>query len=394
MASPVDTSVKHYRSDMPGAPVVNGVAGSRIAQLEACLCTGYGLKSATSLVVAGGIATLSFAGGASAAWARSVILVAGVTGAMTDLNGEQKVTFADATTVKFATALADGTAAGTITFKIAPAGWEKVYSKTNVAVFRSLDARSSKMLLRVDDTSTTTPGVVGYETMTDVDTGYGAFPTSAQMSGGGYWNKSDTANSTPNAWFMASDGLFIIDSIAPGYWRDATYQNSATRGFGDPLVKNPAGDPYSCLLVYNSAGNASDTSTGVLDGFTYQLVAFARAYTGLGSCLLGRRGSYAGGAGISGQDNTMGNFPSVIDGGLILGRVFLTEGATNTPPRADVPGLWVCLQSGTHAYFKLFDTVISGGRTLIAIRPNNSSSSTQANSSTGVSFVDVDGPWR
>lgn len=181
MASPVDTSVKHYRSDMPSAPVLNGTAGSKIAQLEACLCTGYGLKSATSLVVAGGVATLAFTGGASAAWKDAVILVEGVTGTMVDLNGEQKVTFADATTVKFATALADGTAAGTITFKIAPAGWEKVFSKTNVAVFRSLDIASSKMLLRVDDTATMQVRVVGYEAMTDVDTGSGPFPTTAQQ---------------------------------------------------------------------------------------------------------------------------------------------------------------------------------------------------------------------
>ena len=89
MASPVDTSVKHYRSDMPSAPVLNGVAGSKIAQLEACLCTGYGLKAATSLVVAGGIATLTFAGGASAAWPEAVILVAGASNAA--LNDEQKV---------------------------------------------------------------------------------------------------------------------------------------------------------------------------------------------------------------------------------------------------------------------------------------------------------------
>lgn len=394
MASPVDTSVKHYRSDMPGAPVVNGVAGSRIAQLEACLCTGYGLKSATSLVVAGGIATLSFAGGASAAWERSVILVAGVTGAMTDLNGEQKVTFADATTVKFATALADGTAAGTITFKIAPAGWEKVYSKTNVAVFRSLDARSSKMLLRVDDTSTTVSRVVGYETMTDVDTGYGAFPTSAQMSGGGYWNKSDTANSTPNAWFMASDGLFIIDSIAPGYWRGATYQNCATRGFGDPLVKNPAGDPYACFLAYSTTASPTDASTGVLEYNIVPLMAFARSYAGLGSCLLGCRRPYVGSTSVSGQESAMGAFPSVIDGGLILGRVFLTEATSGTPPRADVPGLLVCPQSGTHTYFKLFDTVVVGERTCVALRPIAGASTTESNASTGVSFVDVDGPWR
>ena len=45
MASPVDTTVKFYREDFPGAPVLNGVAGSLIDLLDACLCTGFGLRS-------------------------------------------------------------------------------------------------------------------------------------------------------------------------------------------------------------------------------------------------------------------------------------------------------------------------------------------------------------
>lgn len=400
MASPVDTSVKHYRSDMPSAPVLNGTAGSKIAQLEACLCTGYGLKSATSLVVAGGVATLAFTGGASAAWKDAVILVEGVTGTMVDLNGEQKVTFADATTVKFATALADGTAAGTITFKIAPAGWEKVFSKTNVAVFRSLDIASSKMLLRVDDTATMQVRVVGYEAMTDVDTGSGPFPTTAQQNGGGYWSKSDTANSTANAWLLASDGLFVIDTVAPGFWRGAGYQVTQTRGFGDPLVKNPAGDPYACILNFSATSNSGNAYEGVLDGGSEARLAFPRAYTGLGSGVTGRRVPYLGststGSGAySGLDNTTGDFPSPVDGALLLGTIYASEGTSASPIRADIPGIRYCPQKGVFASFSMFSTVVVAGRTLLSVCPSASGSTTTSNSTnTGASFIDVTGPWR
>ena len=251
MASPVDTTVKHYRSDMPGAPVLNGVAGSKISQLDACLVTGYGLKAAASLVVASGIATLTFAGGASAAWPEAVILVAGASNAA--LNGEQKVLTANTTTVTFATAEADGTDAGTVTFKIAPAGWEKVYSKTNVAAYRSLSPESTKMFLRVDDTNPQFVRVRGYEAMSDVDTGAGLFPTDAMIAGGGYWAKSDTTSAAAVAWILASDGRFFIDSVAPGSHRGMTHQNCFLRGFGDLIPKNPAGDAYLCGLSYSQA---------------------------------------------------------------------------------------------------------------------------------------------
>ena len=49
MASLVDTSVKHFLSTMYGAPVQNGQAGSKIAVLDACLVTGFGLRAATRI---------------------------------------------------------------------------------------------------------------------------------------------------------------------------------------------------------------------------------------------------------------------------------------------------------------------------------------------------------
>lgn len=389
MASPVDTSVKHYRSDMPGAPVLNGVAGSKIGQLDACLVTGYGLKAATSLVVASGIATLTFAGGASAAWEDAVILVAGASNAA--LNGEQKVLTVSTTTVTFATAEADGTDAGTVTFKIAPAGWEKVFSKTNVAAYRSLSPESAKMFLRVDDTNPQFVRVVGYETMSDVDTGAGGFPAAAQQPGGGYWAKSDTSSATAVAWIMASDGRFFFDSPAPGSHRGMANQACFLRGFGDFIPKNPAGDAYLCGLNYSVKASALTMWDGTLDGDATALTALARGFTGLGTAVVVRRSAYTGSAN-SGRDTTFGDFPSPVDGSLILSDQYVGE---TTAPRGDIPGHKYCPQSKVWDSFRMFDLLAFHGRKYISSSSGgNNSTGSSAASNTGASFIDITGPWR
>lgn len=76
----------------------------------------------------------------------------------------------------------------------AAAGWAKEFSGTNLAVYRA--PSGNRLRIRVNDTGTTVARVVGYETMTDVDTGVNPFPTAAQVSGGLYVRKSETADST------------------------------------------------------------------------------------------------------------------------------------------------------------------------------------------------------
>ena len=51
MASPVDTSVKHFYSAMAGSPGLSGTAGSLIAVLDACLISGFGAKAVDSAVI-------------------------------------------------------------------------------------------------------------------------------------------------------------------------------------------------------------------------------------------------------------------------------------------------------------------------------------------------------
>ncbi|MDD2610647.1 MAG: hypothetical protein PHX60_13355 [Giesbergeria sp.] len=197
------TSVKHFHSAMNGAPVLNGVAGSIIAVLEACLVTGLGLQSVATLVVSGGVATANFASGHSFE-PDTIALIDGA--APAGLNGEKRIISTTTNSVTFAApGISDQTATGTITAKLAPAGWEKAFSGTNLAAFRSLAVESTRMFLRVDDTGTTNARVVGYESMSDINTGTGPFPTTTQISGGGWWPKANAANATARAWTVIAD---------------------------------------------------------------------------------------------------------------------------------------------------------------------------------------------
>ena len=289
MTSPVNTEVKWARWTMPGAPVLTRAAGSLIALLDALLVDGWGLQTATSVVVSGGFATATFATDHAAA-PHAVVLVAGVTGTLAGLNGEQKITSVSANKIKWATTLADGTAAGTITVKMAAAGWAKPFSGTNLAVYKSASPAAHGQFLRVNDTTAGYARAVGYENMTAISTGTGLFPSSAQVSGGYYWGKTSmTSGSDPVPWAFASDGrmlyIFTLTESSPGY---TEYGAALLMPFGDMVPESGAGDPFATLM-----GGGLDTdvvSHGaeyLLNGSTGATVAVPRARTGVGSSMRG-----------------------------------------------------------------------------------------------------------
>ena len=394
MPSVVDTSVKHFHSGMGGAPILNGVAGSMISLLNACLKDGFDTKSVTSLVVASGVATLSFSGSHSAT-VDTVILVAG--SSIADLNGEQKITAIGAGFVRFATAAANGTATGTITFKMASASWTQPFTGTNLATYKSGDPASTGMILRVDDTGSTSSRFVGYEKMTDVNTGAGSFPTEVQIAGGGYWSKSSTANALASSWFLFVDSRKFILHIAPHAQGSNVNYGGYTRGFGDDISTRPGGDPYAASLCYSKGTSFSVQNEACLDGNGITQHAMPRSYTGLGTCILNTVAPYTGAPATSGRDLYFGTFPSEVDGGLILSRKYFST-ATERPVRSDLPGLLHAAQGNLVDFFKSGD-IISGtgllaGRKLMALTGTTSPVSAPLTSNAGISFVDVTGPWR
>ena len=395
MASPVDTTVKHFNSTMVGAPVLNGIAGSLVSVLDACLVSGFDLKAVTSLVVVSGIATLTFAGSHSAV-ADSVVLVAGVTGTLIALNGEQKITAVGATTLKFATTLPDGTAAGTVTFKMASGNWAKPFFGTNLAVYKSADPLSTGMFLRVDDTSGANARVLGYETMSDVSTGTGFFPTATQIAGGGYWAKSTLSTVAPVRWDLFCDGRTFILSWVFSSAASSVIRSGRSVYVGDMQALKPGGDAYAfCLTCSSGAGNNGDgfVETGNTSGnFT------PRSYTGLGSGISGFSYPYTGSnTTVSGIDSALGVFPSVVDGGLRLSGRYWSE-AANTAPRANFVGLLTAPQSQLGLYFDpgvvVAGTGLLANKNLKAVGASNSAGASYPSVALGIAFVDITGPWR
>lgn len=383
MASPVDTTVKWARSDMPGAPVLTRAAGSMTALLDALLVDGWGLQAATSVVVASGVATATFAADHAAAM-HSVVEVAGATGSYTDLNGEQKITIANSNTLKWATALPDGTATGSITVKMAGGGWERQFTGTNLRAYRSTNAQRHGQDLRVNDTGVGFTRVIGYENMTAISTGTGLFPTTAQVSGGYYWMKSVTATDEPINWMAGTDGRMLYLFTEP---LGAGYPASKIMVFGDMAPEAPAGDAYATLLLGDVTPD--EFSGGffylALGGFGVNAAyAVPRAYGGAGACVRGVVVATV-------HNNSYGTFPNPITGGFNLAATEYRDTAGNVFTRARLPGLRLGLVRLVGSVIPPRSIMSVGARAYaVALSSDSLSSTTDL---TPVA-LDITGPWR
>ena len=386
--------VKYFSSAQAGAPTLSGTAGSLIALLDACLVNGYGLKSVDSLVVVGNLATATISTGHIYP-VDGVVLVAGA--APAGLNGEQRVLSITANTFTFATSgISDQTATGTITAKMAPAGWSKEFSGTNKAVYRS---GGNGYRLRVDDTNPTYALVRGYEAMTDVDTGAAPFPQSGQMASGLWWKKSNAADTTQREWRLLADvalvHLFCL-------WQPAaSFRGGGWYTFGD-LVSYLTGDTSATLLTgyYANPNNNYESNHWLRISYDQQGKFLARDMAAIVESMP------AGHAFITFVDNMSmasrfgPNYPGAIDNGLHIHGPLLTLERTGTLSGVDTtqrlrghtPGVYQILHNSNMPNTYSMVSGISGlsGRSLllapVAFPASNEHGATVA--------VDITGPWR
>ncbi|WP_333906832.1 hypothetical protein [Delftia acidovorans] len=394
MASLVDTSVKHFLSTMYGAPVQAGQAGSKLAVLDACLVTGFGLRAATRITVVAGVATVEFTAGASLPPPPdSVLLIDGAAQAL--LNGEQRVSESASGLFRFRTAAPDSVDTGAgITFKYAPLGWAKPFSGTNQAVYRSTDPQSYGMYLYVDDRDTRTTAMRGYESMSAIDVGQGPFPTAAQQAVGLYWGKSTVASAAAVRWCLVGDTRFFLENVATGSATGATNTAGGSRAFGDLLALRRAGDAFATMLMgapILSDGYGTPNLGGLEQTTNATRLYLPRALTALGGAVNPRYASFIG-SGTSGSDSFLGNFPSDVDGELKLTRMYVdNKPISSDVPRALIPGFRYVPQANTAPYFERDSYLLEEGtgRRLLAL-PQSSSATVPA----GYGFVDITGPWR
>lgn len=245
MTTKADTSVKFGLSTIADAPVVRGQAGAMIELLDAVLVNGYCIRTVDSVVVASEVATVSISAGVPYP-EHAVVAMSGAS--VSTLNDEWRIHSVTGSSFKFdCPGLADGTASGTISVKMAPAGWIKAFEGTNLAAYRSADPASTGVYLWVDDSDARYPRVRGYEAMTAIDAGTNPFPTFAQSALTAYnWVKSSTTDTASRPWAFVGDTRMIYPMIAA---HRSTYEGiySLVR-FGDLVAFNPA-DPWACEII-------------------------------------------------------------------------------------------------------------------------------------------------
>lgn len=392
------TSVKYFHSEMPGAPILSGSPSAVIAILDACLVNGWGLITADSVTINNNVATFTRAAGVSFENGQ-VVVIAGATVTGGSINGEQKLTAVSSTSFSFSTTgLNNQVATGTITAKVAPATWAKPFSGSNKAVYKPNDVSATGCLLRVDDSGDRVARVVGYETMTDIDTGIGPFPNSAQLNGGLFWSKSNSVNSSARSWILVADSKTLYFCREYHSSHVGRYEITA---FGD-VTAVKSGDAWSCILsgiTYDTSTSPPNSSDNYHKSSSTDLVGLyaPRAFTGLGSsipmlknfsALLTTTATYTSGA-VPGAPT----YPNAADGGLYVTPHVVLESATATL-RGSSPGFWCCPMRVAPGMFNAKDKIngVTGlmGRSLMAV-------TTYGDGSTYINtpvFIDITGPWR
>lgn len=410
------TSVFHFMSTDTGAPVLTGAAGAMIDMLYACLVTGYNPKTPTSITRDGAIVTVTFAS-AHGFRLDQILKISGAD--QSDYNGVHRIDYVDTLTLRFE--LDSGVtpttpATGTFETRVAPAGWERPYTGTNLAAFRSADVDGTQFCLYSDDTNLDTrrTRLKGYESMVDISTRYSPFPYSSDDNSWVWWYKySDTTTTVP--WVIVADSrMFYI------HFYDGTYYKLYP--FGD-FVSLVPGDAYACAV----GGEHSYSDNSMIGGFagSDHLMDISRP-----GCYAAR--GYAGLANspsqLSGVPNAfywtntnayinlippqafgdtyattprMFPHPHLADNGMIYERPYYWEGTsqTNFAIRGWMPGVYAPLHGRMAANKSIYDALPDmTDRKLILLYSTGpkhiGNNSAYYGAVPGCCLIDIIGPWR
>lgn len=233
----------------------------------------------------------------------------------------------------------------------AAAGWTEEYTGVNKAAYRP--GSGNRLYFRVQDDAGGTGGakealVRGFETMSDVDTGTGPFPTAAQSaltSNSVVARKSTTADATTRDWIVVADDRTCYVFVKTGD-NAAAYLAFAIGEFYSFLP----GDAYNSLCIGRNTENSAVITVDNLDRIGSQTTAttfnfMARGYTQLGgSVVICKSGD---GFRSNNSATLIGNltFPNPADGGLWLSKITIADNTTAPVPnqRGILRGIWQIL---------------------------------------------------
>lgn len=328
---------------------LSGTVGELVALLDKLLVNGSNTLSVTSITRSGAVATVTWSAAHGMSNVDPVsqnrVLIEGAGEA--EYNVEALHTVVDATHTTFPVAGTPATpATGTITGRRPGCGWSIAFTGTNKRAYRA--PTGLRHYLRVVDDGTTSAAygrIRGYETMTDVDTGTGPFPTDAQISGGGWAHKSNTANATTRAFmFLGDEKRFMFEVEYDG---TASFGEGLGFFFGE-IITYRALDAYHTLIICANSATPLDTHnvTGVavpgISSSGSRGHYMPRAYTQTGASVAVTKAGNPSWAQAIAQNSGMGTqnhltYPSPIDGGLYIGRCVLLESGGI---RGELPIIW------------------------------------------------------
>lgn len=244
---------------------------------------------------------------------------------------------------------------------LAGAGWSNPFSATGIEVFRQ--GAGNMLYFRIDDsaavlTSITTARIVGYETMSDVNTGVNAFPTAAQFAFGVHIFRAPASNAVAKQWTLVATEktVYFFPQASPG---SINLYNQFIH-FGD-FSSYTAGDAWNTLVGANydaTLANTNATYVCSTSGAAASGLYLARKFNqGAGAQAAGRNTAING---ISGNFLSNGglNYPNGADGSLIVLPIYITE-----PPTNSVRGQLAGCYASAHfaAQFNTFDTASGTG---------------------------------
>jgi hypothetical protein len=223
--------------------------------------------------------------------------------------------------------------------------------------------------------------------MTDVNTGNGPFPTTAQVAEGSYaLRKSSTADATARAWYFFGDEKRFYLCIA---WHASYLTQFGIYAFGTiPSFK--AGDGHNTIINFDNSN--AGANVGVNNFFTSLSAAvattqatkyMARAYNQAGPAAVacGSMGDYAMSAYIGSAGMV---YPSSVDNGLYVSPVAINE-------TSFIRGMWPGIFQPLHnspltTGGQVSDIVGLTGRTLQAVLSCYGTTNAQV-------LFDITGPW-
>jgi hypothetical protein len=341
-----------YRSSDSGAPVLTGEVGKLVALLDACLVNGY-TASVTSITRSVATATVTVPVPHNLITGDS-ITIAGA--AQTDYNITAVVTVTSAVTFTYTVGGTPATpATGVITYLRIAAGWTKAFTGTNKASFKQ-GSGSNGFYVRVQDDAAVTAKesrTTGYETMSDVDTGTGPFPTAAQGVGGVAMvvaRKSATADATARNWILVADSRTFYLFVLTGDVANTYY----SMWFGEFYSLLPS-DGFRVGIAARTTENSSSSAVEKLVSIRSQLSEvcgnwIARGHNGTGGSVeIGKHSDLAKSGANSSSLFGIVPYTNPANGAFYVSRIWIHD-PTTTPVgglRGRMRGFWLWLHAIT-----------------------------------------------